>query len=59
MARHQGLCPVTDMPLGSMGAPIKVDVNGTPVFICCEGCRDSLLGEPVKHLSKLPKEAIR
>ena len=39
-----------------MGTPIKVDVNGRPVFICCEGCRESLLAEPAKYLAKLSKE---
>jgi len=53
LAESQEICPVTEMPLGSMGTPIKVDVNGTPVFICCEGCRDGLLEEPGKYLAKL------
>ncbi|MHC4398939.1 MAG: efflux RND transporter periplasmic adaptor subunit [Planctomycetota bacterium] len=59
LARNQRVCPVTDMPLGSMGTPIKVNVAGRPVFICCEGCRAKLLAEPVKYLAKLPKEAVR
>ncbi len=59
LAEQQGVCPVTDMPLGSMGTPIKVTVNGRPVFICCEGCRESLLAEPAKHLAKLPGEVAR
>ena len=59
LAKRQKVCPVTDMPLGSMGAPIKMSVNGRPVFICCEGCRGPLLAEPVKHLAKLPREAVR
>ena len=59
LAEEQKVCPVTDMPLGSMGTPVKVNVNGRPVFICCEGCRESLLAEPVKYLAKLPKEAVR
>ena len=56
LAETQRLCPVTDLPLGSMGTPKKVDVNGVPVFICCEGCRASLLKEPDKYLQKI-KEA--
>jgi hypothetical protein len=36
-----------------MGTPKKVDVNGTPVFICCDGCRERLLSEPDKYLAKL------
>ncbi|MBM4090667.1 MAG: HlyD family efflux transporter periplasmic adaptor subunit [Planctomycetes bacterium] len=53
LAEKQGICPVADSPLGSMGTPPKVDVNGTPVFICCEGCRASLLADPGKYLAKL------
>lgn len=59
LAQRQKLCPVTDMPLGSMGTPVKVRVNGRPVFICCEGCRERLLAEPVKYLAKMPREAVR
>ena len=53
LAESQRICPVTMLPLGSMGTPLKVDVNGTPVFICCEGCRESLLEEPAEYLAKL------
>jgi RND family efflux transporter MFP subunit len=59
LVEQQKMCPVADMPLGSMGVPIKVDVNGRPVFICCEGCRESLLAEPAKYLAKLSKEVTR
>lgn len=37
-AERQGTCPVTGLPLGSMGAPIKVMAGGKEVFVCCEGC---------------------
>lgn len=41
LARAQRFCAVQkDSPLGSMGKPIKVMVNGKPVFVCCEGCVD-------------------
>lgn len=53
LAEHQEICPVADFPLGSMGAPVKVMVKGQPVFICCEGCRSSLLETPEKYISKL------
>jgi Cu(I)/Ag(I) efflux system membrane fusion protein len=53
LAESQRVCPVTMMLLGSMGMPKKVDVNGAPVFICCEGCRESLLEEPEMYLAKL------
>ena len=59
LAEAQRICPVTEMALGCMGIPIKVDVQGQPVFICCEGCRKGLLAEPEKYLAKLPKEVVR
>lgn len=55
LAESQRICPVAGMPLGSMGTPIKLDVGGRPVFICCEGCRESLLKKPNEYLSKLPE----
>jgi hypothetical protein len=50
LARLQRVCPVTQMPLGSMGRPEKLEVRGQIVFICCAGCRDALLGDPDKYL---------
>jgi Cu(I)/Ag(I) efflux system membrane fusion protein len=39
--------------------PIKVDVNGQPVFICCEGCRGRLLADPEKYLGNLSGEVTK
>ena len=58
LAERQRICPVTEMPLGSMGAPPKVDVNGQTIFICCNGCRKSLLADPQKYLDILAKRAV-
>lgn len=52
-ARRQKICPVSGEPLGSMGAPVKVHVNGRDVFICCQGCDHALLTEPEKYLGRL------
>lgn len=52
-AMKQHFCPISGEMLGVMGAPIKVDVNGKQVWICCEGCRDKLLADPDKYLAKL------
>ncbi len=53
LADKQKTCPVTGAPLDSMGGPVRVVVNGRPVFICCDGCRAKLLKSPEKYLSKL------
>lgn len=39
--------------LGSMGAPIKLDIEGQPVFICCKGCQKKALADPAKTLATL------
>ncbi|MBL9085479.1 MAG: efflux RND transporter periplasmic adaptor subunit [Planctomycetales bacterium] len=54
LVEAQGMCIVMDeSPLGSMGVPLKVMVDGKPVFICCEGCRGEALADPKKTLEKL------
>jgi Cu(I)/Ag(I) efflux system membrane fusion protein len=49
----QKICPVTDLPLGSMGAPVPVEVDGHRVFICCKGCETRLKQDAAKYLAKL------
>lgn len=39
LALRQRVCPVTNLPLGSMGAPVAAVGAGQPVRLCCEGCR--------------------
>jgi Cu(I)/Ag(I) efflux system membrane fusion protein len=55
-AEKQHFCPVSGEMLGTMGPPLKVDVNGTQVWICCKGCREELLANPDEFLAKLNKE---
>lgn len=52
LAERQGDCPVTDLPLGSMGKPVRVEIDGRTVFLCCEGCVARLRKEPQKFLTK-------
>lgn len=49
IAEAQKTCPIGKDLLGSMGVPVKVDVDGKPVFICCEGCRTALLAKAEKE----------
>lgn len=46
---------MTDSPLGSMGTPIKIDVNGKPVFVCCIGCKAKALRDPDATLAVVAK----
>jgi hypothetical protein len=54
LATRQATCPVTDKTLGSMGTPVRIDVAGKPVFLCCPGCESELRENADRYLSKLP-----
>jgi YHS domain-containing protein len=52
----QKYCAImTDSLLGSMGAPLKVEVNGEPVFLCCKGCKAKALRDPEATLATVAK----
>ncbi len=54
LAEVQRFCVVLPKNrLGSMGAPVKIEVQGKPVFLCCEGCRDGALANPEGTLKKV------
>jgi len=40
LAEKQKTCPVSGEPLGSMGVPYKLTVQGRDVLLCCPGCED-------------------
>jgi hypothetical protein len=52
-ARRQRICPVTRLPLGSMGKPERVVVEGRAVFLCCAGCKQALIDDPGKYLAAI------
>jgi hypothetical protein len=54
LVEAQEWCVVsTSERLGSMGPPIKLDINGTPVFVCCAGCKRKAEADPEKTLARL------
>jgi hypothetical protein len=54
LAEAQEWCVVqTDERLGSMGPPIKLDIKGHPVFLCCKGCQKKAERDPDATLAKL------
>ena len=55
LAEKQKICPVSEKLLGEMGAPIKLNVKGQDVFICCKGCKKAVLKNPEKYLAKIKK----
>lgn len=55
-AEAQKFCAVMkSSPLGSMGTPLKLDVKGQPVFVCCAGCKSKALKNPDATLATVAK----
>jgi YHS domain-containing protein len=53
LAVTQRLCPVTGKPLGSMGKPASLEMEGRVVFLCCDGCKQPFRNNPKKYLSRM------
>ena len=51
--RNRRSAPVRGEPLDSMGGPVRVELEGKVVFVCCKGCINSLRKDPAKYLEKL------
>ena len=48
-AKKQTNCAVQDgVKLGSMGKPVKITINGEPVFLCCVACESAARKDPDK-----------
>ncbi|HSQ58132.1 MAG TPA: efflux RND transporter periplasmic adaptor subunit [Gemmata sp.] len=43
-AEAQRLCPVQEKPLGLMGKPISMVLDGARVFLCCPSCENEARG---------------
>ena len=54
LAEAQLFCPIEEgSRLGSMGMPIKLMLEGKPVFLCCKGCEDAARGDAKATLAKV------
>ena len=51
LAEKQEICFVGGEALGSMGAPQKLDVDGTAIFICCRACEREILTNKEKYIA--------
>ncbi len=54
LAAAQKFCAVqSGIRLGAMGEPVKATVEGQPVFLCCESCRERAQRNPEQTLAKV------
>jgi Cu(I)/Ag(I) efflux system membrane fusion protein len=53
LAEAQGYCPVLGSRLGGMGPPVKLTLQGRPVFLCCKGCESKARANEAATLEKV------
>ena len=53
LATAQKYCPILESKLGSMGVPVKVMLDGQPVFVCCKHCVSKAQDNPDRALQKI------
>lgn len=54
LAEEQKFCAVMKHErLGGMGLPIKIEVKGEPIFVCCSGCKKKALSKPEETLANV------
>jgi Cu(I)/Ag(I) efflux system membrane fusion protein len=54
LAETQRFCPIlTDRPLGTMGPPLKLTLDGETVFLCCGACENRARANPVAAADKV------
>ncbi len=60
LVEAQEWCVISsDERLGSMGPPLKLDIKGQPVFVCCNSCRKKAEADPDKTLAKVAEFKAR
>jgi Cu(I)/Ag(I) efflux system membrane fusion protein len=50
---RQKICPVTGNKLGSMGKPVRANLEGQSVFLCCQSCDEHFLEQPDHYLARM------
>lgn len=56
LAEEQKFCVQSDKSrLGSMGTPVKIELEGQSVFLCCKGCEKEAKANPQETLAKVEK----
>jgi uncharacterized protein (TIGR03000 family) len=56
LAEAQKFCAAeSDVRLGEVGVPAKIEVKGQPVFICCKMCEKEAKADPEKTLATVNK----
>ncbi len=56
LVEAQRFCPILKQNrLGSMGPPVKLEMGGKTVFVCCNGCKAPALEDPDETLAQVAR----
>jgi hypothetical protein len=56
LAEVQGFCAAHPTSrLGSMGKPYRMEIEGRPVFLCCDGCAEAAREDPGRTLATVER----
>jgi len=53
LAQNQRYCPIRHEPLGTMGIPVRITLDGKPAFVCCKACVAEAQANPEKTLEQV------
>ena len=53
LAETQKFCPVGKSRLGLMGKPVRIELEGKVVFLCCDHCEEDARANPKKTLEQV------
>lgn len=56
---RQQVCPVLGTRLGEMGTPVKLLVQGQPLYLCCQGCVAKVQDNPGRFVAAAPQPSRR
>ncbi len=59
LAEEQTNCPIQGTRLGIMGVPIKLVLQGQPVFLCCKSCVEQAKTDEAATLAKVAQLKAR
>lgn len=52
---NQTICPVMG---GKVDKNQFVDVKGYRIYVCCAGCNEKILADPMKYVTKLQEQGV-
>jgi Cu(I)/Ag(I) efflux system membrane fusion protein len=59
LAKIQEVCPITGFRLGSMDVPVKIELKGRTIFLCCGSCPSKARANEQGTLDKIDQRKAK